>query len=262
MTHMMKTPARITGLGGLLVVLAMSCTPERPEPGSDLPSLSSDASSEAGYPPMDPGSTVSGRYVADTVLKTLDGVVDAKLNLIFLITQTGVIADGTATLTGSVHIDQLEDKTKKEFTAVPVTKEGVFAIEVQNMFIPKEVNPLLNKDVTESVISFKDAHVINSCEFRGQMEAKLLNVDSQAGLLPEVLVFGPFVATGTSPPCGDGGVPEASDDATDATSEPIPDAGPEAGDDASDGSVDSSVDSSSDGAADGADGVADAQEGS
>jgi hypothetical protein len=209
----MNTLARITGLGGLLVVLAISCTPERPEPGSDLPPLA-DASSEASnYPPMQPGSALAGRYVADTVLKTLDGVVDAKLNIIFNITQSGVIADGTATLSGSVHIDKLEDKTKKEFTAVPVTKDGVFAIEVKNMFIPKEVNALLNKDVTESVIAFNDAHVITSCEFQGQMAATLLNVDSQAGMLPEVLVYGPFKAEGGA--CDDGGVPGTGDAAAD-----------------------------------------------
>lgn len=263
----MKTPARFTRLGGLLVVLALSCTPERPDPGSDLPPLATDASSEGGnYPPMQPGSALSGRYVAATEAKTLDGVVNAKLNFIFVITQTGVIADGTATLSGSLHIDQLEAETKKDFTGVPVTKEGVFAIEVKDMLIPKSVNALLNQDVKESVVRFRDAHVITSCEFQGEMAADLINVDSKAGQLALVEVFGPFTANGQSGPCGDGGEVEAGDDAesgvSDAAQETAADSGADAAQDADDAGPDVSEDGGADGSADSADDAADAQEGS
>ncbi|MBI5534753.1 MAG: hypothetical protein HY898_18650 [Deltaproteobacteria bacterium] len=257
----MKTLARFTRLGGILVVLALSCTPDRPAPGSDLPPLpTEDASIDAA---MQPGSSVNGRYVAITNAKTPDNVVKVTLNFIFDIQQTGKIEDGSATLSGTVYIDQYEAQTKKDFSAVPVSKTGGFQIDVQNMVIPKALNNLLDGDVTDTTVSFQNVQVISSCEFTGKMVGTLRNVQSKAGALPEVIVSGNFDAIGTASECAsllDGGTPETGGEAAvpDAAEEPLPEAAAEAGVDAATDEGADAVDETTDAPDD----VADAEEGS
>jgi hypothetical protein len=246
--------ARFTRLGAILVVLAVSCTPDRPAPGSDLPPLpTEDAASDVvdEQSPMQPGSSLNGRYIAVSNAKTPDNVVKVTLNFIFDIQQTGKIGDGNATVSGTVFIDQFEAQTKKDFSAVAISKTGGFVIEVQNMLIPQSLNILLDADVTDTTVRFQNGQVISSCEFTGQMVATLRNVLSKAGNLPSVIVSGPFDGLGTASECAallDGGLPETG--APDAAEEPLPDA-------ASDATTEDFPDIASDGAGD----AADAQEG-
>jgi len=257
MTSVMKSAARLARLGGFLVVLALSCTPDRPEPGSDLPvppqpDAASDVTDE--LPPMQPGSQLNGTFVAVTLAKDTNNVVKVTLALVFTLQQTGKIEDGTATLSGTVHIDQYEALTKKDFSGVAISKDGAFEIQVQNMLIPQALSPLLAADVTDTTVTFGSAQVINSCEFKGHMVGVLRNITSKAGPVAEVTVSGDFDALGTDASCAsllDGGLPEAGGDAA------PPDA-PEP----TEAAAESGAEDASDSGSDGADDVSDAQEGS
>lgn len=178
-----RTGAAFVSLLLAAVLSSGSCSVDRPSPGSDLPPLpdagAPDVSEDRGV--MQPGSVLDGTFVAPT--------------------QAGVISDGTATLSGSVHIDDYESRTLRTFERVVVSAQRRFRIDLETMLIPKELNSLLADDVTDTTVAFVDVQIADSCQFAGRMDGILRKVNSKLGLLPEVVVAGDFTATGSSCAC-------------------------------------------------------------
>jgi hypothetical protein len=211
----MKQLTRTIMAACLACIGLAGCNPERPEPGSDMPVLVTDAGGQRDVvdelPTLPPGSSLNGTYVAVANVKTPDNIVNVPLVLIWNLHQAGVIEQGSAALSGSLYIDTFESTTKKDFANASVSALGAFHVDVQNMLIPKELNPLLKQDVSESALAFQNGQVLSSCRFTGHLKATLKNVVSSLGSLPEVILEGDFGAIGTADACAaesDGGLPE------------------------------------------------------
>jgi hypothetical protein len=167
------------------------------------------------------GTALDGTYVAPIFLQTADKLVKMTFRFVWVVKQSGKLEQGDAKLGGTVHIDGFEARTKKSFSDAPISSQGQFGVEIQNMVFPKELNSALTGDVEKSVVSFKECRVADSCRFSCHVHVKLLDVPSFVGMLPQVDMDGDFTAFGTSPGCPpfDAGAADAEAGAADAKPE-------------------------------------------
>jgi hypothetical protein len=235
----MKKLACFTLVLGAAGALVFSCTPSRPEPGSDLPVPKDGGADVEELPPTTGGAVLDGTYAAPTFMQTADKLVKMTLSFIWVVKQSGKFEPGDAKLGGTVHIDGFEPATKMSFADVPISSQGEFTVEIQNMMIPKELNTALTGNVVKSVLTYSGCRIIDSCRFACQVHAKLLDVPSFVGQLPQVDADGSFTAVSTNPACQtDAGPGDAEAGAPDAKPDTQPDTtpGPDADAGAPDGS--------------------------
>lgn len=167
-------------LGAVALLLMCGCYPF--EPGSDLTDV---GASDLLAPPVEDmpaipedatvetGADVTGTFDVAATLRAQIGP-PSPATFLFIAAQTGMIEDGSATLTIEVH-DTMDPETMGPQNAMPamITSEGAFQMSVEDLLIKKDFNPDVFAEDAMAIMEL-DAMVLNSDCFAGTMKVTLL----------------------------------------------------------------------------------------